>query len=236
MKEKYMKSTKFFKAFSDEAISPEDSFGLLLDPIRSKIVLEIVLKGEITAESLVGSTGKSRSTISHHLKKLVESGILDVYMSPTGKTKHYRITQDIAKFMYTLDKEKLASGTLEEQTTFLIEMGKVFTVLNHIYANTYSDQMQLFQKHQPFDKINISKDKEISFEINKRRISTPYITFFITGEEQANFVKKGLKQLFKDFNKEFKEFPDRETVFDVESKFIVNLQILPYVEKEDLEE
>ncbi|MHA1212655.1 MAG: winged helix-turn-helix domain-containing protein [Candidatus Heimdallarchaeota archaeon] len=231
-----MKSTKFFKSVSDEEISIEASFDLLLYPIRSKIVFEIVLKGEATAESLVESTGKSRSTISHHLKKLVESGILDVHMSPTGKTKYYRITQNIEKFMYSLDKEKFAAGTKEEQSTFLIEMGKMFIIANQIFSSIYVDQIKLRQKFKPFDEIFVKKDKAISYRINKRIVEVPYFTFFFTGEEQAKYLRMRLKELMIDFSKEFKEMPDIEGMLSAPEKHIVNLQILPFIDEEELKD
>ncbi|MHA1126938.1 MAG: ArsR/SmtB family transcription factor [Candidatus Heimdallarchaeota archaeon] len=229
-----MKSTKFFKTHSDEAIPMEDSFELLLDPVRSKILFEILLTGEVNADQIIEATEKSRSTISHHLKKLVESGLLDVYMSPTGKTKYYRITKNISKFMYSLDKDKLAKGTLEEKSTYLIEMVKMFSMISHIFANIQSDQIKLYQEHQPFDKVIIDDESKITFTIGKKKVKEPYLTFFITGEEHAEFIRKGLKQLMKDFDKEFGDMPNAEALFEAENKHIVNLQILPFLHKNDL--
>jgi len=230
-----MKSAKFFRSFSDDSVNPEASFELLLDPMRSKIVFEIVLKGQITAEDIVESTGKSRSTISHHLKKLVETGILDVYMNPTGKTKYYRITKNIERFMYTLDKKKFATGTLKDQSEFLIEMGKIFVIINQIYANIYSDQIQLLQQHQPFDKITVPEKGEISYHIKEKEITVPYNTFFITGEEQANYLRVELRKLFKAYNEKFSGLANPESLLDIQGKHIVNFQIMPYLEKKDLD-
>ncbi|HUT80067.1 MAG TPA: winged helix-turn-helix domain-containing protein [Candidatus Bathyarchaeia archaeon] len=231
-----MKSTKFLKTYSEDAIEPEKSFELLYDPMRSKIIFEIVLKGEVTAESLMEQTEKSRSTISHHLKKLVESGIIDVYMNPTGKTKYYRLTQDLQRLMYSLDKEKLASGTPEEQSDFIIDMGQMFSIINHTYANLYSDQLKLYQKYKPFDEITVNENEEITFTINnKKRIEMPYLTFFITGEEQAEFLREKFDKLLEEFRKEYKNFPDVESILNASSKHIVNIQILPYLNKDELE-
>jgi len=228
-----MKSTKFFKTHAEDAIPIEQSFELLLDPVRSKILFEIILNGEVNAEQIIEATEKSRSTISHHLKKLVESGLLDVYMSPTGKTKYYRITKNIERFMYSLDKDKLAHGTLEEQSTYLIEMMKMFSMISHIFANIQTDQINLYQEHQPFDKITINEDSKITFTIGKKQIKEPYLTFFITGEEHAEFIRKGLNQLMKDFDKKFGEMPNAEAIFEAKSKHIINLQIIPFLHKSD---
>ncbi len=229
-----MKSTKFFKTHSDEALPMEYSFEILLDPVRSKILFEILLNGEVNVEQIIEATEKSRSTISHHLKKLVESGLLDVYMHPTGKTKYYRITKNIQKFMYSLDEDKLAQGTIEEKSTYLIEMVNMFSMISHIFANIQSDQIKLYKEHQPFDKAVFNEDKDLTITINKKKIKEPYLTFFISGEKQADFVRKGLRKLMKDFDKEFGDMPNAETLFEAESKHIINLQILPFLHKNDL--
>jgi len=229
-----MKSTKFFKTHSDEALPIEYSFELLLDPVRSKIIFEILLSGEVNVEQIIEATEKSRSTISHHLKKLVESGLLDVYMHPTGKTKYYRITQNIAKFMYSLDEDKLAQGTIEEKSTFLIEMVNMFSMVSHIFANIQSDQVKLYKEHQPFDKAVFNEDKDLMITINKKTVREPYLTFFISGEKQADFIRKGLRKLMKDFDKEFGQVPESIDAFKKGPKHIINLQILPFLHKSDL--
>jgi DNA-binding transcriptional ArsR family regulator len=229
-----MKSTKFFKTHADDAIPMEYSFELLLDPVRSKIIFEILLNGEVNVDQIIDATGKSRSTISHHLKKLVESGLLDVYMQPTGKTKYYRMTKNIQKFMYSLDEEKLAQGTIEEKSTYFIEMCKMFSMVSHIFANIQSDQVRLLQDHQPFDKAIFTEDKDLMITINKKKIQEPYLTFFISGKEQADFMRKRLRKIMKDFDKEFGDAPDSINVFEPGSKHIINLQILPFVHKNEL--
>jgi len=229
-----MKSTKFFQLHSDDAVPPEYTFELLQDPVRSKIIFEIILNGEVTADQIVEATEKSRSTIAHHLKKLVENGILDVFMHPTGKTKFYRITKNIERLMYSFDKEKFSKGTLEEQSAFLIELGNMFSLVSHIYANIHSDQMKLYQANQPFDKISIDEKEEITFTINKKEITMPYLTFFITGKEQAEFIREELRDLMKKFGKKFGDMPDVETTLQAKTKYIVNMQILTFLHKNDL--
>ncbi|MHA1186771.1 MAG: winged helix-turn-helix domain-containing protein [Candidatus Heimdallarchaeota archaeon] len=229
-----MKSTKFFKTHADDAIPMEQSFELILDPVRSKIFFEIILNGEVNVEQIIEATEKSRSTISHHLKKLVESGLLDVYMHPTGKTKYYRITQNIQRFMYSLDEDKLAKGTIEEKSAYFIEMYKMFSLMSHIFANIQTDQVKLLQEHQPFDKADLDEDGDLIVKINKKEITEPYLTFNITGEKQANFVRKGLRILMKDFEKEFGQVPDSIEAFKKGPKHIINLQIMPFVHKSEL--
>ncbi len=232
-----MKSTKFFKTISsDEGTEIEDeSIELLLDPIRSKIVSDIILNGEATADTIVENTGKSRSTIAHHLKKLVENNVLDVFMNPTGKTKYYRLSDNIKRLMYTLDKEKFSSGTEEEKSDFIIEIHRMFGIVNHIYANIFTDQIKLIQEKYPFHNISMNEFEDISYKINDQKIITPYLTYFITGEDQAEFIKEGLRKLMKEFTKKFQDFPDVESMINIKPKYIINLQILQYLDRKELE-
>ena len=54
-----MKRLKFMKPETDSPTAGTvDALEVLLDPIRSKIVFEIIFKGEVTAEKLVELTKK----------------------------------------------------------------------------------------------------------------------------------------------------------------------------------
>ncbi|MFW9921971.1 MAG: ArsR/SmtB family transcription factor [Candidatus Thorarchaeota archaeon] len=229
-----MKNTKFLKPFIDDKHPPEQSFELLMDPIRSKILFEIVLKGEVTAEMLTESTGKSRSTISHHLKKLVESGIVEVYMNPVGKTKFYRIIQDIESLAYSLNKEEFKKGSNETKSAFILELANIFAIVNNIYSNLFSDQIKLLSGKQPFDDVNVESNGNIHLKIGEKEIMMPYMTFFITGEEEAKFVQEKIQGVMREFGEKFREIPDMETL-RTKPKFILNLQILPYIDEKDLE-
>ena len=229
-----MKNTKFFKTHAEDALAPEYSFEILQDPVRSKILFEIILNGKINADHIVEATGKSRSTISHHLKKLVENGILDVSISPTGKTKYYQITKNLERLMYSFDKEKFAEGSVEEQSAFIIELCNMFSLVSNIFANLQIDQINLLKENQPFNKIKLDEDGRILFNVKNKPIKEPYLTFFVTGEEHAEFIRDGLKKLMKDFDKKFGEMPTPEATFEAESKHLVNLQIMPIINKKDL--
>ncbi|MHA1961421.1 MAG: ArsR/SmtB family transcription factor [Candidatus Thorarchaeota archaeon] len=71
---------------------------LLSDPVRSRIYLEVLLTSKVTAQQLMDHLTIGRSTLTHHLTKLVESGILDVTVQPTGRpVKSYSLSSEIQK-------------------------------------------------------------------------------------------------------------------------------------------
>ena len=86
----YSDNAKIFKAFCDES--------------RLRI-LELLEDGEVCACKLLESLSISQSTLSHHMKILIESGI--VSGRKEGKWTHYSICADGADYDQRLLKEIL---------------------------------------------------------------------------------------------------------------------------------
>jgi DNA-binding transcriptional ArsR family regulator len=211
-----------------------DLFELLLDPIRSKIIFEVILRNEVTADHLIEVTNKSRSTISHHLKKLVENRILEVYMNPTGKTKYYRINQDLSDLEYIFNEEVFSQSTLEEKSLYVLNLYQVFAIFNNIYANIFSDQIKLFQKHIPFDDVK-RKDRRFQFRIKEKEIEIPYFTAIVIDEKRANFLTSKLREVMKEYRKEFGDTPEQMASLDAKPRFFAKLLISPYYDDQDFE-
>ena len=67
-------------------------FELLSDPVRARIYIEILVNNEMTAQELMKVVNIQRSTISHHLTRFVEDGVLSVRVQSTGRpVKYYQI-------------------------------------------------------------------------------------------------------------------------------------------------
>lgn len=61
----------------EEAVATADVLRALADPARVKIVNLLATRGEpLSAEEFVEPLGLAQPTVSHHLKKLTESGLL----------------------------------------------------------------------------------------------------------------------------------------------------------------
>jgi ArsR family transcriptional regulator len=63
----------------DQAVVLAESFAALSDPIRLRLLSRIAAAGgdEVCACDLVEPSGRSQPTVSHHMKILVEAGLVD---------------------------------------------------------------------------------------------------------------------------------------------------------------
>ncbi|HAN65102.1 MAG TPA: ArsR family transcriptional regulator [Chitinophagaceae bacterium] len=61
---------------SDQAFI-EKALAAVADPYRMRILKEILQKGEIRCCDVVGLTGLSQPTCSHHIKLLSDSGLIE---------------------------------------------------------------------------------------------------------------------------------------------------------------
>jgi len=82
----------------EERLSPTDAedlarrFKALADPARLRLLSLIASCGEVCACELVDSVGVSQPTVSHHLRVLHETGLLE--RERRGKWVHYRVARD----------------------------------------------------------------------------------------------------------------------------------------------
>lgn len=64
----------------------------LADPVRLKLVNVIATSGEACACDFPAAVGKTQATVSHHLKQLVQAGILE--REQRGKWAWFRVNSD----------------------------------------------------------------------------------------------------------------------------------------------
>ena len=77
----------------DEAAATAELFKALADPARVRIVNLLASAGEpVCACNLNGPVGLSQPTVSHHLKKLVEAGLLE--REQRGKWAYFSLRPD----------------------------------------------------------------------------------------------------------------------------------------------
>ena len=67
----------------------DDVLQLLTDETRYKIFQETLKHGEMTTSKYLDLISISRSTLSHHLSKLVSADILHVRIAPIGRTQKF---------------------------------------------------------------------------------------------------------------------------------------------------
>lgn len=222
-----MNSVSFYRSTTGDA-DLLDFFELLSEPIRSKIMFEILLVGEITADSIVKKTGKSRSTISHHLKKLVVGGLLEVHMSPTGKTKFYRINKEIMKKRFEIDKNELIESPIEVSSKFILDNIKIAGLFSQIYSNIFADTMKYLQENQPFDKVTKDKEDNVEYHVKKKKAKMPTSMTLLINEEAAAFVDRKIDELFAELDEKFGPYPEKMLEDQSNPIYILNANIFPY--------
>lgn len=77
----------------DEALATAELFKALGDPARVRIVNVVATRGEpVCACELYEPLGLSQPTVSHHLKKLVDAGLLE--REQRGKWAYFALKRD----------------------------------------------------------------------------------------------------------------------------------------------
>jgi len=77
----------------DEAVATAEVFRALADPARVRIVNVLATSAEpVCVCHLVEPLGLSQPTVSHHLKKLTEAGLLE--REQRGKWAHFTLRQE----------------------------------------------------------------------------------------------------------------------------------------------
>ena len=77
----------------EEALATADVFRALGDPARVRIVNLLATRREpLAADAFVEPLGLSQPTVSHHLKKLTEAGLLD--REPRGKFAYFTLNPE----------------------------------------------------------------------------------------------------------------------------------------------
>ena len=77
----------------EEALATADLFRSLADPARVRIVnLIAAARTSVRADDFIEPLGLSQPTVSHHLKKLTEAGLLA--REPRGKEAYFSLRRD----------------------------------------------------------------------------------------------------------------------------------------------
>jgi ArsR family transcriptional regulator, arsenate/arsenite/antimonite-responsive transcriptional repressor len=80
----------------EEAEATAALFAALADPARVRIINTVATSDEpVCACHLIEPLGLSQPTVSHHLKKLVEAGLLD--REQRGKWAHFSLTPEASE-------------------------------------------------------------------------------------------------------------------------------------------
>ena len=198
---------------------------MLLDPVRAQIFFEIMLQKEITANQLMNRLTINRSTLTHHLTKMVETGLLDVRIQSTGRPiKYYSLSKE--------QKQKIIINTKINRDIGPEE--KLRNKINYLetiiaYVQVVNNSVQKVTKQLANNLILLSQSND---DLDKETID-PYqllnFSFRLVSDDGA----KEWNKRFERFHKEsLKEISKSETDMVGEPKHIVFSGIVPLIRRE----
>lgn len=212
---------KVDKTFDDEL------FDIILDPVRSKILSLTHLYGNITQSQIEGKLKISRSTISHHLKKLVEKDLLLVNVSPIGyPVKKYSLSHNLN---FKLDRKKIKEMPIGLSSSHLINYLMSIALNHQSFGNSAIESVKILQESAPFQHIVEDEQKNLIIKTNDANVFIPPLVMMYTGEEQAKYIKEKLFSLLEDIRIKFlpKEL-DNSNQRNHQISYLVNLAIFPF--------
>ncbi|MHA2365175.1 MAG: winged helix-turn-helix domain-containing protein [Candidatus Hodarchaeales archaeon] len=194
---------------------------VLNDPIRSSIYFHIVSKGEngSDAKSLQSVVKISRSTLSHHLTKLVEMKLLEVEIPQTGraiktykspKPKPTKVILDCDELVKKQDSNKIVEFLLTQYLEFRFFSNRAENSLNNI-------------QNFPINNIELDEDDRINFNVKNRKFFLPMLFQGVINEKHAKILQDGIKKLFFDAQEKF-------NCKDSGKQYIVNIGMFPVLE------
>ncbi|MGY5874246.1 MAG: helix-turn-helix domain-containing protein [Candidatus Thorarchaeota archaeon] len=117
---------------------------LVIDPVRGQLYFEVLVRGEVTAKQLMKTLPVNRSTLTHHLTKFVESGVLSVDIPDVGRpVKTYRLNPE---FDETIVIEGGSSDRAQQRVMFLESMATHLQVIANLAKRTAH---QLIEEKKP---------------------------------------------------------------------------------------
>jgi DNA-binding transcriptional ArsR family regulator len=149
---------------------------LLADPVRSRIYFEVMRQGETTANHLMQHVAINRSTLTHHLTKLVEAKALLVRVQELGRPiKYYRLNEDIEDRL-VIEGDDDSVETLQKRIAFLE------SAIAHLQMITNLAHESVSQRRQELALKEVIR-KKTKPKSRKRTLRQVCFTFLLLNDE-----------------------------------------------------
>ena len=113
-----MEKRKPFREMHIELFSTSDGIYAINSPVRVKI-LSVLRKGELNFDQLVELSGKAKSTVSVHLKRMVEEGIIGSKTDPKDARKKIFFIK--SEYLGKLSGKKVVTENIEEYVSSYVD-------------------------------------------------------------------------------------------------------------------
>ncbi|MHA1902879.1 MAG: ArsR family transcriptional regulator [Candidatus Thorarchaeota archaeon] len=195
---------------------------LMKDPVRSRIYFEIMLQGQVTAQQLMNYVSINRSTLTHHLTKMVETDLLDVGVQSIGRPVKYYSLNDELKESIIVEECDNTIDQLMELITFIESSAAHLQVIANL-AREEATRLSALLEEQ--------KEKPGSESV-KDACSRPILfSFTILTEEGSKIWNKKLSKFLNEVEEEIKGLAIEHSA-TAQSRNLAYLGMLPVVRRE----
>ncbi|MBK5114853.1 MAG: helix-turn-helix transcriptional regulator [Candidatus Heimdallarchaeota archaeon] len=171
---------------------------ILGDPVRAQIYFEAMIQEEVTAKQLMKKLTINRSTLTHHLVKMVEASIFEVRVQTLGRpVKFYRISESLNKKV-VIEKSDKGENLEQTQRQRIAYMESAIAHLQVITTTTQRITKQLIEE------VRITNQKK---EIKKPQLMT--FSFSLLTEKEAEVLSRKYSKFLKELQEELKELKDK---------------------------
>lgn len=183
---------------NEKVIDGKNYLKMLSDPIRSRIMIETLLRGKITAKDLMEILNINRSAISYHLALMVENNVLDVEINEKGRpVKSYSMK---SKKLITNFDDMINSANKEEKKELLLAKLNLFAGTMQMLGNLSVDAIQQIQNSSTIGDVGTSKHSIVDYPFNNNKEYFMPLAFkFLSPEDikelMDEFIQKTIEKI-----------------------------------------
>ena len=177
---------------------------LLGEPIRSRIFLEVLLNKEVSTNELLERINISKGTMSHHLTKLVNAGLLEVKIQSTGRPLKYYSLRQKTKIVY--DEKHKKSDKVQ-------------------FFQSATAQIQMIANMMKETSIEISSNK-----LGDTKVENFTFTMQIVSAEAAKIIQTKFREFMKDLTEELKKIENENEDYSEEQNHFFFSGLFPILQ------
>jgi DNA-binding MarR family transcriptional regulator len=220
-------SQKQLNANIKAEISQKSLAEVFSDPARVNVLFQIYRLGETTQQALQPLIGITRSTLSHHLRILVDNELLAVRVNPTGRPiKHYSLKETFLKI--GLDRKKLLASSKDEKSLEIFRLLQSIVVHHQLLARNSLTSLEIARRNMPFSGIKVDDENQIRFQLNDRTVHCPMFAMMKINAEGAKYFGKRVLELIQECQERFcPEDEQSDLEKSREMKYLIHLGSFP---------
>ncbi len=192
---------------------------LLADPVRSRIYFEVMRQGETTASQLMKHVAINRSTLTHHLTKLVEAKVLRVRVQELGRPiKYYRLNEEIEERVVIKETDDPIQ-TLKQRIAFLESSVAHLQMITNLARESANQRSRELAQEKGID-------KRSERESRKKAPRQVCFTFLMLDDEGVRIWNQEYDRFIKQVEDKLQEI-QRTTPSSTQSRHIAFAGLLP---------